>query len=60
MVKKTLICDACGKEEGWDNAYPGGRPVAYMVNLFLIQWEYMCHDCAEKAERVLTDAFEKG
>ncbi len=57
MVKKILICDACQKEESWDNAYIDGRPAIFSINLFSILWKDICHDCARKAERALINVF---
>ncbi len=58
MLKRIFICDACEKEEYWDNAYIDGKPTNYSINLFSIQWKDICHACAKKAEEVLTNAFQ--
>ncbi|MBA7566319.1 hypothetical protein ES708_08010 [subsurface metagenome] len=53
MINKTIICDCCSKERGWDSAYPGGEPENYFIHLPKIRWQNLCTECiAEIAKRL--------
>ena len=62
MIRRTFVCDVCGKTWGWDNGYCDGRPSPerfYCIRLPDINWQDICADCAATLAAVMLKEREK-